>query len=168
LTGVTVDIKIDNFEQVHGKLKRFPKAIDGAVRRSLSSYYHRDFKPMLGAILKGRRAANVPARNSPRWASIKAARYGISHSLGILSGSLHAGAMSVRPYIDTRNNRTLLTADFSDVPHVEYPYLQVIEFGLDGLHQAYPVVEAARLMTHDKMMKRVDQEVSQAWDKLGG
>lgn len=168
MTGVTVDIKVNNFESVSGKLHRFPKAIDEALRRSLSSYYHRDFQPMLGAILKGRRAANVPARNAPRWAAIKAAQYGISHSLGILSGMLHAGAKSVRPTIRTSSNKTSLIADFSDIPHTEYPYLTVLEMGGDGLHQAYPVVEGARLMTHDKMMKRVNEEVSQAWNKSGG
>lgn len=168
MTGVDIEIKVQNFERIHGKLKRFPRAIDGAVRRSLSSYYHRDFKPMLSAILKGRRAANVPARNSPRYAAIKAAKYGVNHSLGILTGRLHSGAMSVRPNIRTTANRTLLSADFGDVPHVDYPYLVVVHDGLDRLHQEYPMVEAARMMTHDKMMKRINEEVSQAWDKLGG
>lgn len=168
MTGVTVDIKVHNFKRVSGKLKRFPKAIDGAIRRSLSAYYHRDFQPMLGAILKGRRAANVPARNSPRWAAIKAARYGVSHSLGILTGSLHAGAMSVRPQIRTTHNKTILEADFSDVPHAEYPYLAVVHDGFDRLSRAYPMVEGASLMTYKKLIRRVNEEVSQAWDKLGG
>ncbi len=168
MASVEINIQVQNFERVHGKLSRYPKHIDMAIRDALKEYYDSDFKPMLNRILKGFRAVNVPAHNSPRWASIKASVYGVHHSLGILTGKLHTDAMAVEGYIIKIANKTQLEADFSVVPKAGYPYLTVVHEGGDGLTQPYPFVEAARFMTHKKLLKRLESKVSQAWDKKGG
>ena len=168
MTGVEISIKVDNFERVEGKLRRFHKAIDIELRKSLSSYFNQDFQPMLSAILTGRKAANVPSKNAPRWAAIKAAKYGINHSLGLLTGMLHASAMSVSPTIRTAGNRTTLLANYGDIPYGDYPYMMIVHEGFDRLQKPYPMVEGAALMTHNKLMQRVNSEISQARDKTAG
>lgn len=162
---IAIDIKVQNFERVRGKLRGFPKAVNESIRISLKDYFFQDFRPMLGRVIKGFRAANVPAQNSPRYADYKARRWGVSHSLGILTGRMHSDAMNVEPEIRTSLNKTQLRASFDQVPRGGFPYLPVVHEGLDGLHKSYPFVEGTRMMTHKHMMRRVMAGLSQAWKR---
>lgn len=165
---VVMETRVRNFAHVQGKLSGFPKQTENEIMDALLKYYDKDFKPMLGRIILGFRGRNVPARNAPRWAAIKASTYGIGHSLGRITGKMHRGAMGVRPEISKSGNRINLHANFNDIPKDDYPYLVVVHEGLDKLHQPYPVVEAARSMTHTRLLKRLDDSVSNAWKKSGG
>lgn len=165
---VDLSITTNNFERTQNRLRRFSKNVDDALHQALREYYYDDFKPMLNRTLKGFRARGVPARNASRWASIKSSRYGINHSLGLITGDLHRGAMAVEPRIVKERNRTRLNADFSNVPEGRYPYMEVIHEGLDGLHRPYPMIEATRRMTHKMLLKRVERNTSKAWNKTGG
>lgn len=165
--GVEVDLRVRNFHHVKNKIHGLPKNLILANRDTVRDYFHQDFKPMLSKVLKGFRAANVPAMNSPRYAQIKASVYGIRHSLGILTGFMYNDAMAVEPKISTQGNRVVLTASYDNVPQAGYPYLPIVHEGLGGLHKAYPMVEGARFMTHKKLLKRLDSNVSQAWKKGG-
>ena len=167
---IAVDITIDNFELIDGGLRRFPKALDEAIQRSLKDYYYQDFKSLLGRGLKGWKIRGVPSQNAPNWAAIKSRVYGITHSLGELThgAGLHAGAMQVEPRIQTARNRTTLTADFNRVPSTGYPYLPVIELGLDHLHKKYPIIEGVQIMTEKKLIQRLESNVSEALKKTVG
>jgi hypothetical protein len=165
MISVPINIQIHNARHVQGKLHNLLRSIDRGTRDALDEYYREDFKPMLRKILTGFKGRGVPAQNAPNWAAIKLRAYGIGHSLGVITGDLLDGAMSVEPSIFTFSNmhRTKLLASFDDVPRSGFPYMPIIQEGLDGLHKAYPVVEAARSMTHKNLVQRVEDNVSQAW-----
>lgn len=162
---IDINIQLDNFERVHGKLHRFPRRVDESLRQSLRDFYLQDFRPMLNRIVRGFKAPNVPAQNAPKWADYKAKRWGIRHSLGVLTGKLHQGVMAVKPVIRTVSNRTHLEARFDQIPKAGYPYLPVVHGGLNGLWKSYPFVEGARMMTHDSMMRRIEAGLSGAWNR---
>jgi hypothetical protein len=168
MIGVGMSIKVQNFERVQDKLHRFPKAVDSAIRFTLREYYDEDFRPLLRRVLGGFGAKDVPAQNAPTWAAIKLRAYGISHSLGEITGDLRRDSMAVEPRIFTAANKTELVADFSDVPKAGVPYMPIIHEGLDRLQKEYPMVEATRMMTHRKLLQRLDENLSKAWGKSGG
>lgn len=165
---VTVTIRVPGWQRIENKLNGFPKATLNEIEKGLKTYFYQDYKPMLNKVLKGFRGRGVPTKNAPRWARIKASVYGINHSLGILTEQLHTGAMAVKPKITRARNRTILKADYGDIPKSGYPYLVVVHEGKDRLSQPYPMVEAAQLMTHRRLLKRLDNSVSDAWNKSGG
>lgn len=158
-------VTVNNFEIVQGKLHRFPRTIDKVIRQSLKDYFNQDFRPMLSKGIKGFKLPNVPARNAPLYAEYKARRWGVTHSLGYLSGRMHEGAMAVKPEVRTVANRTVLKANFDNIPSGSYPYLPVVHEGLDNLSQAYPFVEGVRMVTHNRMMQRVEAGLSTAWNR---
>ncbi len=162
---VEMEVVLRNFETVQGKLHKFPKNIDKSLKETLQLYFDQDFKPMLSKVLKGFRAANVPGVNAPRYAAKKKSMWGISHSLGMMTGHLHAGAMNEKAHIRQYGNKTTMVAQYDSVPRGGYPYMVVVHEGLDGLHKQYPMVEGARLMTHKKLMSRLDSGLSQAWNR---
>jgi len=164
--SVVLDVKMHNFERVRGKVYRFPKAIDEVIRESLGQYYTDDFMPWLRRGVKGMAIRGVPRRNAARWAAIKSSAYGIDHSFGHISGRLERGIDDVEAKIKTTgDNKTTLTADFSQVPSGEFPYFEIINEGWGNLHKKYPIVEGVRQMTQKRLVRRMEKNLSRAWDR---
>jgi len=119
---------------------------------------------MTKRIIRGYHGRGVPTTNTEPWASYKARRYGISHSLGTITGKLYAGVSGLEPDITTFQNTTTLHADFSNIPADDkFPYLKVVHERGDRLRQRYPFVRAAREMTHKNLLRRLNKTVSDAW-----
>jgi len=160
---IAVDINVHNLVPVIRRSSKFTKGLRATIRKSLVDYYNLDFKPMLKKVLSGFRAFDVPSKNAEPWASKKAIYHGISHSLGRVTGQMQDDAMGVEPRIRSLRTRTSINANFGNVPRSDYPYLVVVHEGLDKLHKAYPMVEAARIMTHRKLINRLESNISKTW-----
>jgi len=171
--SVVLDVKMHNFARVQGKVYRFPKAIDEVIRESLGQYYTDDFMPWLRRGVKGMAIRGVPRKNAEPYATIKSNSYGIGHSFGKVRRSRHdegghiiRGIEEVEAKIKTTgDNKTTLTADFSEVPSGEFPYFEIINEGWGNLHKKYPIVEGVRQMTQKRLVRRMEKNLSRAWDR---